>query len=442
VHVPHTRYARVGELSIAYQVGGEGALDVVFVPGLVSHLELMWEMAASAHSFERYMSFARLIRFDKRGTGLSDRVVASPTLEERMDDVRAVMDAVGSERAALVGASEGGPMSILFAASYPERTAALVLSDSFARLAWAPDYPWGMNPDTVGSLHTFIERSWGDGSLSSMFVPEAVGDVAALERLGRLERYSATPTAAADLAEMIFGIDVRAVLPTLNVQTLVLHHAGDSVKSPGHSRYLADHIPGARLVELNCPDDMAVPQSDADADLDEIEEFLTGVRHGTHSDRVLATVMFTDIVESTERMAQVGDRRWRDVLQDHQALVRRQLERFRGREVKTTGDGFVATFDGPARAIRCGWAIRDGASSAGVLVRIGLHVGEIEMMGDDVSGLAVHIAQRVQSTAKPGEVLVSRTVTDLVAGSGINFIERGEHTLKGIPGTWHLYTVV
>jgi class 3 adenylate cyclase len=439
--LPETKYARTGDISIAYQVAGDGPIDVVLVPGLISHLEVFWEMPARALSYRRYTSFARLIRFDKRGTGLSDRVVGTATLEERMDDVRAVMDAVGSERAALVGTSEGGPMSILFAASYPQRTTALVLSDSFARVAWAPDYPWGMTPETLEAGREIIRSSWGDGTFLSLFFPSAAGDEVAQEWLRRMERYSATPSAVTEILDMLYTIDVRAVLPTLRVPTLVLHRSGDPVVSLEHGRYLAENIPGARLVEIESADHLTLRESEWDVDIDEIEEFLTGVRHEPPADRVLATVLFTDLVGSTERAVSLGDRRWRETLETHQGLVRRQLERFRGREVKTTGDGFLATFDGPARAIRCGCAIRDGAQSGGMDVRVGLHTGEIELMGEDVGGIAVHIAQRVQSHAQPGEVLVSRTVTDLVAGSGIEFSDRGDHELKGVPGTWKLFAV-
>ncbi len=436
-----TKYANADSLSIAYQVSGAGPIDIVVVPGLVSHLEISREAPGQAHAFERYESFARLIRFDKRGTGLSDRVGGSPTLEERMDDVRAVMDAAGSERAALVGISEGGPMSILFAASHPERTTALVLADSFARLAWAPDYPWGMTPQTAEGLREIIHTSWGDGTFISLFFPSAKGDKAANDRFRRLERYSATPNAVAEIAEMILEIDVRSVLPTLIVPTLVIHRSGDPIISPEHGRYLAEHIPGARAVELESADHIALQTWDSDSDLDEIEEFLTGVRHGPTVDRVLATVLFTDIVGSTEQAARLGDRKWREILQAHHDVTRRELERFRGNEVKTTGDGFLATFDGPARAVRCGCAIRDGIRGLGLEVRAGLHTGEIETIGDDVGGIGVHIAQRVQSNADPGEVLVSRTVTDLVAGSGIDFCDRGEHELKGVPGSWRLFAV-
>jgi class 3 adenylate cyclase len=436
-----TRYANADGLSIAYQVSGAGPIDVVLVPGLVSHLEISREAPGPAHAYQRYEAFARLIRFDKRGTGLSDRVSGSPTLEERMDDVRAVMDAAGSERAALVGISEGGPMSILFAASHPERTRALVLEDSFARLASAPDYPWGMTPQTADGLRGIIHSSWGDGTFISLFFPSARDDEAANERFRRLERYSATPSAVADIAEMILRIDVRGVLATLKVPTLVIHRSGDPIISPEHGRYLAHHIPGARLVELESVDHMGLEASDADSGLDEIEEFLTGVRHGPTLDRVLATILFTDIVGSTQRAVQLGDQRWREMLQAHHNITRRELERFRGNEVKTTGDGFLATFDGPARAVRCGCAIRDAIRGWGLEVRAGLHTGEIETIGDDVGGIGVHIAQRVQSHADPGEVLVSRTVTDLVAGSGIDFADRGEHELKGVPGAWRLFAV-
>jgi class 3 adenylate cyclase len=298
-----------------------------------------------------------------------------------------------------------------------------------------------MTPETLEAGREIIRSSWGDGTFLSLFFPSAAGDEVAQEWLRRMERYSATPSAVTEILDMVYTIDVRAVLPTLRVPTLVLHRSGDPVVSLEHGHYLAEKIPGARLVEIESADHLTLRESEWDVDIDEIEEFLTGVRHEPPADRVVATVLFTDLVGSTERAVSLGDRRWRETLETHQGLVRRQLERFRGREVKTTGDGFLATFDGPARAIRCGCAIRDGAQSGGMDVRVGLHTGEIELMGEDVGGIAVHIAQRVQSHAQPAEVLVSRTVTDLVAGSGIEFSDRGDHELKGVPGTWKLFAV-
>ena len=437
--MPKTHYAKTGHLSIAFQVTGNGPIDIVMVPGLVSHLELAWEFPAWSDAFRRYGAFARLIRFDKRGTGLSDRAAESATLEERMDDVRAVMDAANSASAALVGISEGGPMSILFAASYPERTRALVLVDSFARLAADEDYPWGMSEEMIDRLLRYVASHWGDGSFLSRFFPTVQGNEDIVEALSRVERYSASPHAVADICDMIFRIDVRPVLQSLRVPTLVIHRSGDPMIPSEHGRFLAQGIPGARYVELESGDHASLQRTDTE--VEEIEEFLTGARHSEPTDRVLATVLFSDIVGSTQIAAQLGDRKWRDALEFFYELTRRQLERFRGQQVKTTGDGILATFDGPARAVRCTCAIRDGVRSRGLHVRSGLHTGEIESIGDDIGGIAVHIGQRVCALASPDEVLVSRTVADLVAGSGLEFADRGEHELRGVPGSWKLFAV-
>lgn len=438
---PQTKYARSSDIHIAYQVVGEGPLDVVEVPGLVGHLDLLWEIPVRAHSYRRYASFARLIRFDKRGTGLSDRMESIGSLEDRVDDVRAVMDAVGSERAALVGISEGGPMSILFAATHPDRTSALILVDSFARIKQAPDYPWGTADEALRRLREITSQTWGNGTIISLFFPTLKGDERWRDVLARVEQYSASPGAVLSILEMIGEIDVRPVLPTLSVPTLILHRERDPMVSVECGRYLARTIPGARYVELSGTDHLAVEESQADLEIDEIEEFLTGVRHGPDPDRALTTVVFTDIVSSSERAAELGDRKWREVLDSHNALIRRALERFRGREVKTTGDGFLATFDGPARAIRCASAIRDGVRGLGIEIRAGVHTGECEVLGEDIGGIAVHIGARVAAMAGNGEILVSRTVKDLVAGSGIEFEDRGTRSLKGIPEEWQLFAV-
>jgi class 3 adenylate cyclase len=434
---PRTRYARSGDVHIAYQVVGEGPLDLVFVPGFVSHLELAWEEPSMRRFLDGLVSFARLILFDKRGTGMSDRVTDLPTLEQRMDDVRAVMDAAGSERAVLMGVSEGGPMSILFSATYPERVTSLILYGSMSRFTLAPDYEIGFSPEVLAGFLQNIQKHWGEGAIFDMVVPSMAGDPAARDWFARWERQSASPGAAMDLIRMDEDIDVRAILPTVHVPTLVVHARGDRMVPVAAGRYMAERIPGAVWVELDSVDHL--PWSQPEEALAHIQEFLTGQRPDLEIDRVLATVLFTDIVGSTERAAELGDRRWRDLLERHHAVVRRELQHFRGVEVDTAGDGFLATFDGPARGIRCAKAVTDSVRDLGLEVRAGLHTGECERMGDRVGGIAVHIGSRVASSAKPGEVLVSSTVKDLVAGSGIRFEPRGSHVLKGVPGEWQLF---
>jgi len=436
---PVTRYAKSGDVHIAYQVTGDGSLDLVYVPGFVSHLEADWDNPVRARFIERLSSFSRLIRFDKRGTGLSDRVPI-PTLEQRMDDVRAVMDAVGSERAALFGVSEGGPMSLLFAATYPARTTALVIYGSYARRLWAPDHPYGRTQAEWDEVVRRLEREWGGPVAVDVWTPSMVDSEGFKEGWGAYLRLAASPGAAAAVMRMNGEIDVRHVLPVIRVPTLIIHRTGDRVTSIDQARVMAANISGAKLVEQ--PGIDHVPSvGDPDAIVDEIEEFLTGVRHGPEPDRVLATVLFTDIVGATAQAAALGDRRWRDVLEQHHAVVRRELGRFRGREIDTAGDGFLATFDGPARAVRCARAVSDGVRALGLEVRAGLHTGEVELLQEKVSGLAVHIGARVAAAAGPREVLVSSTVKDLVAGSGLRFQDRGSHALKGVPGEWRLYAV-
>jgi pimeloyl-ACP methyl ester carboxylesterase len=443
---PETRYARSGDLNIAYQVTGDGPLDLVYVPGWVSNVELMWEEPAMARFLERLASFSRLILFDKRGTGLSDRVSNDelPTLEQRMDDVRAVLEAVGSERAAVFGHSEGGNMSVLFAATYPERTTALITLGSFAkRRDPDADYPWAPVADEREATVADVERNWGRLRPEDVeyYAPSRVGDHQFIRNLEQYFRRSASPGAAAALLRMNSHIDVRAILPTIQVPTLVLHRAGDHDVSVEEGRYLAARIPGAKFVEL-AGDDHVISAGDTDELADEIEEFLTGTRPVPDPDRVLATVLFTDIVGSTERAAELGDRRWRELLSSHDAAVRRELERFRGREVDTAGDGFLATFDGPARAVRCAIAAGEAVQELGVEIRAGIHTGECELDGPKVRGIAVHTGARIASLAGPAEVLVSQTVKDLVAGSGLAFEERGVHELKGVPGEWRIYAAV
>jgi class 3 adenylate cyclase len=432
---PDTHYATSGEVQIAYQVIGTGPLDVVLVPGYISNLDHAWEEPSLVHLISRLSSFSRLILFDKRGTGLSDRLGNLPTLEERMDDVRAVMDAVGSERAALFGVSEGGAMSMLFAATYPARTRALVLYGSYGHFP-----TWVLPPAKFERFIELIQKGWGTGASLATFAPSKVSDERFKRWWSRFERLGASPSAAIALMRMNNEIDIRHVLPSIQVATLVLHRVGDLRVNVEAGRFLGASIPGAKYVEL--PGDDHVPwASDVDRLADEIEEFLTGSRREIEPDRVLATVMFTDIVDSTKRAAELGDRRWRALLDRHDTLLREEIARFRGREVKTLGDGFLATFDGPARAVRCATSIVEGVRTLDLQVRGGVHTGEIEIKGDDIGGIAVHIAARVAALAEAGKVLVSSTVRDLVAGSNIQFIDEGARALRGIPEELRLYSV-
>jgi pimeloyl-ACP methyl ester carboxylesterase len=438
---PETRYARSGDVSIAYQVLGSGELDVVFVMGWLSHLELQWADPAFARFLRRLASFSRLMLFDKRGTGLSDPVGAAPTLEERMDDIRAVMDAVGSERAALVGYSEGGTISALYAATYPQRVPLLVLYDAWATGPGASaEMPreacWPQA--AVSSMAVSIER-WGDGDTIDWAAPSLAGSAVARRGYGTFERASMSPAMARALLEVIERGDIRHVLPTLQVPTLVIHHAAGIIPA-GQGRYLADQIDGARYVELPGADHAPVG-SDTNAILDHIQEFLTGTRGTSEPDRALATVLFTDIVDSTARAAALGDAAWRELRERHDALTVGELERFGGREVKHTGDGVLAAFDSPARAIQCAQSLCAAARDLGVELRAGLHTGECERIGDDLAGIAVHIGARVGALARSQEVLVTQTVRDLVVGSSITFVDRGSHTLKGVPGAWRIYAV-
>jgi pimeloyl-ACP methyl ester carboxylesterase/class 3 adenylate cyclase len=437
---PKTQYAKSGSVHIAYQAVGKGALDLVLVPGWVSHIEYAWEEPWMSRFLHRLASFSRLILLDRRGTGLSDRVAELPSLELRMDDVRAVMDAAGSQRAALFGISEGGPMCTMFAATYPERTSALVLYGTYARLTRAPDYPIGLPRERLGIFLDRVEESWGTGLSADFFVPSLSNDERFRESWARFERLAVSPAGARALISMLYETDARHILPVIRVPTLIVQREGDQVSRVDGARYMAERITGAKYLELPGADHFPWV-GDIDSILDPVEEFLTGTRAEREPDRVLATVLFTDIVGSTERAAAIGDRRWRELLDGYYAIARRELPRFRGREVDTAGDGFFAAFDGPARAVRCAEAIGVGVRSLGIEVRAGLHTGECEVMGDKVGGIAVHIGARVAALARPGEVLVSNTVKDLVAGSGLVFEERGEHTLKGVPGEWRLYAV-
>jgi len=446
--ISEVRYARSGEVNIAYRVAGDGPFDIVFVPGSGSHVEMAWEVPFLRAWFERFASYARLIHFDKRGTGMSDAVSSATPLETRMDDVRAVMDAAGSARAAVIGVSEGGPMSALFAATYPDRVWALVLQGSMARVLRAPDYPWGEDEaealdETAKETADVANR--GERLLEAAREACPSGSEEELEALLRYSQHALTPGGAQALDRMNREIDVRPVLPAIRIPTLVLHNAGDPWVPVGNGRYLAQHIPGAQYVEF--PDQGHVHSAATSGPLmDEIERFLqrawaAGALDESEPDRVLATVLFTDIVGSSEQASRLGDRAWRELLQRHHELVRRQLLRHRGVEVDTAGDGFLASFDGPARAIRCACAVTDSVGELGLDVRAGLHTGECELIDGKVTGIAVHTGARVASQAQPGEVLVSSTVKDLVAGSGLVFDDRGVHDLKGIPGEWHLFAV-
>jgi len=434
-----TKYAKSGDVHIAYRIFGDGPRDIVLMPGTLSHVEIFWELPANEYILKRLTSFARVIVFDKRGQGLSDRV-AEHSLEERIGDVQAVLDAAGSTRATVFGWSEGGPMALMFAATYPKRTSALVMFGSFASMKAEP---WALSQERFDRFLGALDAHWGEGVLVDINAPSLRGDKAFVQRFGRLERASASPGAILALMRADYESDVRHVLPSIRVPTLILHRKDDSTVPVACGRDIAQKVPGAKYVELPGENHLlqALEPDLMDRLLDEIEEFITGVRHRLDPDRVLATVMFTDIVRSTERAAEMGDSRWRNLLNDFYAAVRKELSVFHGREVNTAGDGLLATFDGPNRAIRCACSVREKLRPLGLEVRTGLHTGECELIGDDIGGIAVHIAARVAATAKPDEVLVSSTVRDLVAGSGLRFADRGMHALKGVPEEWRLFFV-
>jgi class 3 adenylate cyclase len=432
--VPEIRYAKAGNVDIAYRVVGSGPLDLVWVPGLISNLDIEWEDHVRAPLYRRLAGFSRLITFDKRGMGLSDRSVGTPTLEDRMDDVRAVMDAVGSERAAILGHSEGGLMSALFAATYPERTAALILFGTFAKTTRAPGYPHGI---ALSEVRRIIDNGWGTGSSAEVFAHSMKDHPGLRHHLGRIERASGSPRTVNTIVDSIVGSDLRAALPAISSPTLVIHTIDDRAVPIGNGQWLADHIEGARFVEM--PGEHVV--FDIDLFADEVESFLTGGPRVTTTNRVLSTVLFSDIVGSTETASSLGDRKWRELLDLHDILTRREIESHGGQLVKSTGDGVLATFDGPARAVSCGRRLSSALDTLGIEVRVGVHTGEIERRGDDIGGIGVHIGARIAALAAPRQVLVSRTVTDLVAGSGLEFQDHGEHTLKGVPGTWQLFAV-
>jgi pimeloyl-ACP methyl ester carboxylesterase/class 3 adenylate cyclase len=433
-----TRYARSGDVSIAYQVVGDGPIDLVWVPGIYSHLEFWWTEPVLAQFTERLAEFSRLILFDKRGTGMSDRDVGIATLEERMDDVRAVMDAAGSERAAIYGASEGGPMAALFAATYPERTTALVLFGTFPRATAAPGWP-GMSAEDWKRSVDDAFANFPDSLDIETYAPSVSGDPAIREWWSTLTRMSASPGSLRSLLTMVGELDVRSVLPTIQVPTMVLHRQGDLVVPIAAGEYIASKIPGAEFVALEGVDH--VPFGDIGPWTGAIEEFLTGTRHEKVTDRVLATVVFTDIVASTDIAVRLGDAEWKRLLDRHDLMARRTAKRFSGRVVKTTGDGVLATFDGPARAARFASDFAGEAKGIGLPIRAGLHTGEVELRDDDIGGIAVHIAARIAGLAGAGDVLASRTVKDLTTGSGLLFTDRGARSLKGVPDEWQVYAV-
>jgi len=430
---PNVQYARCGDVHIAYMVFGEGPLDLVLIPGFISHVENWWDEPGQMRWLQRLGSFARVVMFDKRGTGLSDRFTGAPTMEERMEDVQAVMDTVGMDHAAVLGISEGGCLATLFAATYPERCQALVLYGAFARFrSWFP------TDESLETFFDYVDTKWGSGTSLPRFAPSRQNDLAYQTWWGRFERFGGSPSSVKAIMRLNSQIDISSVLPSIHVPTLVVHRTDDRLIDVEGGRELAASIPEARLVEL--PGDDHIPSlGDMESVAGAIEEFLTGERRARVADRTLATVMFTDIVDSTAHAGKLGDRHWQDLLATHDRTVRQELGRFRGIETKSLGDGFLATFDGPARAVRCAQAIIEAAAALGIEVRAGLHTGEVELADGDVRGIAVNIAARVVDLAGPGEELVTRTVKDLVAGSGLQFAERGTHVLKGIPDPWPLF---
>jgi pimeloyl-ACP methyl ester carboxylesterase/class 3 adenylate cyclase len=438
--VPRTRYAKSGELSIAYNSLGNGPIDIVYAQGWVSHLEYAWESPDYARFLSRIADFSRLICFDRRGTGLSDRHGPPATLEERVEDISAVMDAVGSRQAALFGVSEGGHMALMFAATHPERTRALVLAGCYARESWAAEYPWGKSDAARAAWQAKLDEMWGGPFALEAAAPSVANDPAACAWFGAYLRYAASPGAAKAIDDLNWQVDMRDILPSVGVPTLILHRQGDRWYSLEEARYLAHHIPDARLVVL--PGDDHIPWwGDQQRLIGEIQEFLTGDRDSPPTERVLLTILITDIVGSTEHAARLGDRLWKDRLEAHDALVRQQVKKFAGQEINTTGDGFVLAFTGPTRAIHCARAMMRDLDHLGLTLRAGLHTGECERRGDDLSGLALHIAARIASKALPGTIMMSRTVKDLIVGSGVSLKDQGTHVLKGMPGEWSLYAV-
>jgi len=436
VESSRTRYARNGDIHIAYQIFGDGEVDLVFVPGFISHIENSWDEPGFAEWLRKLGSFSRVIMFDKQGTGLSDRGGELPGMDERMDDVRAVMDAEGIERAAIFGISEGGSLATLFAATHPDRSRALILYGAFAQFrSWFP------TEEALKNLILYIENDWGSGQSLPMFAPSKKDDSAFQQWWGRFERLGASPGAVKTLMRMNSQIDTSDILASVNVPTLIMHRKDDVAVNVEGGRFLAERIPGAKYVELSGSDHLPWVGQNTNQILDEMAKFLTGEWRPVEADRILATVLFTDIVDSTRHAAEMGDQQWRGLLDRHNTMMHRNIARFRGRAIKSTGDGFLATFDGPARAIRCASAASEDARLLGIETRAGLHTGEIELIGEDIGGIAVHIASRVLGQAGGNEVWVSRTVKDLVVGSGFEFTDQGVYNLKGVPGEWHLFTV-
>jgi class 3 adenylate cyclase len=441
--IPETRYARAGETHIAYQVVGEGRLDILLAAEFWHSIEVQWDQPDLASFLERLGSFGRLISFDQRGSGVSDPVPVDEQtpLDLWMDDIRVVMDTVGSESAVFYGIGGGGTMSLLFAATYPDRVSGLILVNSFARISRAPDYPWGRSPELEDEVQHVMRTGWGRGVFLDQVAPSRVGDEEFRKWWARYQRIGASPGTVLSMRRMLGQFDVRDVLSSIRAPTLILHRAETHWNRVEHGRYLAEHIPGAKYVEVPGVDHFSFT-GDAEPILREIETFVAGIAGPPSSDRQLSTVLFTDIVGSTQLAAELGDARWRELLERHRAFVRRELERHRGREVDTAGDGFFATFDGPARAVHCAHAIRLGVAEQGIEIRAGLHTGEVEVLREGLAGVAVHIGQRILSEAEPGEVLVSSTVKDLTAGAGLEFEDRGKHSLKGVPEEWRLYAVL
>ncbi len=437
---PQTQFTKSGDVTIAYQVSGKGPIDLVYAPGWLTNIEYEWENPRYAHFFQLLGSFARLIRFDKRGTGMSDRELGYPTLEQRMDDVRAVMDATGSERASIFCMSEGGFLGTLFAATYPERAVALVLLGCFARSTWAPDYPFKPKREDCDVWLDDLERDWGGPFDLSDGAPSVAHEEWARQWFAAYLRFGASPGSAIEFTRFMLDVDVRDILPSVRVPTLVLQRLGDRWAPPGNGRYLAEHIPDATLVELT-GDDHLIWAGDYERIVAETQAFLTGMRAAPPPERTLLTILMTDIVSSTATAAKLGDHSWRHLLEQHNAIVRGQVNVHGGREVKTTGDGFLLTFDGPTAAIACANSTHDKLKPLGLKIRAGIHTGECERLGEDLSGIAVHIASRILDRAQPDSTWVSSTVKDLVVGSGIEFTEKGTESLKGVPGTWTLFSV-
>jgi class 3 adenylate cyclase len=441
VNRPQTSYAWNNGTALAYQVIGSSGSDLLLMPGSVSHLEVLWDEPRVHRFLIRLAGFCRLIIMDPRGLGLSDRLTEIPTLEERVDDLMSVLDAAESEHATLFGNADTGPPSIAAAVSHPERVDGLILCGTYAKASWSDDYPWGWTDDEFAEFRRLVREDWGTTEPIERVAPSMVGDQAFLQWYATLMRVGASPRALLLLGEMTKSVDVRALLPHVAVPTLVMHRIGDRINEVDHGRFLADRIPGAHWAELP-GEDFVLWAGDTDGIVDEVEEFLTGRRGGAEPTRVVATVMFTDVVGSTQQAGILGDRAWADLLEVHNARVRFELRRFGGREIDTAGDGFLTSFDSPTSAIRCARAVLESVRDVGVDLRIGLHTGECDVVGDKLRGIAVHIGARVASKAQAGETLVSQTVKDLVAGSGIEFRDRGSHELKGVSGRWRLYSVV